>query len=304
MPALLLHMTLARKLAEDAEPTTLVAREIARAPGALLLGSILPDLPYHARFPVQVARHLLGRDYLASEWGDVFHTRGTGQIALALIAHTRRANLQGDERARVLALIAGYLSHHTVDRIVHPAINQLVRQEREADPAAAREPWVRTHERLERWQSLFFHEDRLGQRITGGPYGREIVGAMEGFGLGRPRLAHCLWSALRAANLEVHGRAPTRSDVRDWLRGTTMYSLLISSPAGRMEYPRQDTRILRERCYQGPGVDLVAPLEAAQAATLDAWRAADQALRSDRITTEVRRVFLERVPDVDLGTGG
>jgi hypothetical protein len=301
MPALLLHMTLAREALELADPACLCARAGVEAPDALLLGSILPDLPYHARFGVQLVRHLSGRAYLLSEWGDVFHTRGTGRLALALLAHGRRSQLERAEEARVLALAAGYLSHHAVDRVVHPVVNQLVRRER-ADGACG-EPGSRTHERLERWQSLFYHQDLLGEQIAGGAYGRRMVRSMAGAGLLRPSLEPPLWRALRAACLEVHGRAPAVGEVRDWLWGTTAYSVLFSSPLGRMERPREDPHRLRSDYYLGPGVDLVSPLRTAQQTTLHAWRAAEHLLRSDSLTAEARSVFLQEVPDVDLGTG-
>jgi hypothetical protein len=308
-------MTLAREALTLAEPDTRCARTVssvapprrslpraaAEAPDALLLGSILPDLPYHARFAAQLVRHLSGREYLLSEWGDVFHTRGTGQLALALLAHVKRSHLDPPEEARVLALAAGYLSHHAVDRVVHPVINQLVKRVR--DSGETDEPGLRTHERLERWQSLFYHQDLLGEQIAGGAYGRRVVRSMAGSGLVRPRLDPLLGRALRAACLEVHGRAPVEADVSDWLWGTTAYSVLFSSPLGRIERPREDPAQLRRRFYLGPDVNLVSPLRTAQQTTLHAWEAAEQLLSADSLTAEVRSVFLRRVPDVDLGTG-
>lgn len=302
MPALLLHMTLARGITTRPDAEGPLAEAAKAAPDALLLGSILPDLPYHARFLEQLVRHFSGREYLLSEWGDVLHTRGTGRLALGLLAHARRSHLSAGARDRVLALSAGYLSHHTVDRVVHPAVGRAVERELRSGAAGGAPP-LRVHERIERHQSLFHHEDLLGHELPGSPYPREMVGRMAGAGLHRPMLDEPLRRALRAACLETHGRAPTRAELGDWLWGTTAYGVLLSSPIGRLERLSGDRAALRARYYQGPDIDLVSPLEQAQEATARAWRAGDQLLLSERLDEEVRAVFLRQVPDVDLGTG-
>jgi hypothetical protein len=298
MPALLLHLTLAKETAARGDaPAELAAALQAQRP-ALLLGSILPDLPYHARFAQQLARHLLRREYLLTEWGDLWHTRGTGQLAIAMIEHAVRHQLAGVEREQVLALVAGYLSHHAVDRVVHPVINQLVQRHR-----LPREPVVVIHARLERYQSLFYHLDRVGFDIAGTPLPRQMVREVAGSGLLHPMLPSSLWLALRAATLEVHGRTPDPSQLRDWLWGVTAYGHLFGSPAGRLERLRGDRGALRTTFYQGPAVDLAAPLQQAMDLTIDYWHAALDVVNADRINGEVRTAFLQHVPDVDFSTG-
>jgi len=297
-------MTLARQLTTDSTSRLLAAAARAE-PDALLLGSVLPDLPYHGRFGWQLARHFTGQDYLQSEWGDVFHTRSTGQLALGLLRHFGRSHLPAAEGRRVLALVAGYLSHHAVDRVVHPVINRLVEREQSQPRSNTHrllEPPTRIHERIERYQSLFYHRDLLGHELPCSRYPRQIVTRMAGAGLVRPGIDPVLGRAIRAACLETHGRAPADDELRDWLWGTTAYGALFSSPLALLERPRGADR-LRIEYFRGPEVDLLSPLQQAQEATGEQWDAADQLLRADRITTEVREVFLHRVPDVDLGTG-
>ena len=302
MPALLLHMTLAREMTTRADAAGPLAEAAKAAPDALLLGSILPDLPYHARFIGQLVRHLAGREYLLSEWGDVLHTRGTGRLALSFLAHARRSHLSAEARDRVLALAAGYLSHHTVDRVVHPVVNRVVEREL-GSGASGGAPPLRVHERIERHQSLFHHEDLLGHELPGSPYPRRMVGQMAGSGLHRPMLDEPLRRAFRAACLETHGRAPGRPQLSDWLWGTTVYGVLLSSPLGRLERPSGDRAQLRARYYRGPRIDLASPLALAQDVTVRAWRAGDRLLEADRLDDEARAVFLALVPDVDLGSG-
>lgn len=299
MPALLVHLTLAQQAVDRADAPAQLVEAAHRREDALLLGSVLPDLPYHARFGQQLLRHLTGREYLLSEWGDIFHTRRSGQLALGLLRHLVRAHLPDEERWAVLALLAGYLCHHAVDRVVHPTINLLVARH-EGDFSL---PPSAVHERLERYQSLFFHQDLLGHDILCTPFPRRLVGQIAGAGLLRPTLERPLARALRAACLETHGRAPTAAEWSDWLWGTTAYGTLLSTPVARTERPKAPLAEVRERYYQGPGVDLIAPLSAGLEATLDAWRAAVAVLNADRVSAEVREVFLRAVPDVDLGTG-
>ena len=302
MPALMLHMTLAQRLLEREDlPTEL--DDAARAhPGALLLGSILPDLPYHARFGHQLLRHLLRRDYLHSPWGDVFHTRHTGRMALALLAHLTRCHPSATERQQLLALAAGYLSHHAADRVVHPVIQQMVAQQMEQGRAPS-EPQAVVHSRVERYQSLLYHLDLLGYDIACTAFPAALLAQVTGSGLVAPSMPSPCWEAVRSACLETHGRAPSTAHVRDWLWGITAYGSLLSSRLGKIERLDGDVQALRERWYQGPGVDLCTPLQRAQDLTADYWRAAREVARADRITEEVRDTFLSTVPDVDLGTG-
>jgi len=299
MPALLVHLTLAKHAADRADAPRMLVEAARRREDAFLLGSVLPDLPYHAHFGRQLFRHLAGREYLLSEWGDIFHTRGSGQLALGLLRHLVRTRLPAAEQAAVLALLAGYLCHHAVDRVVHPAINLLVARH-EGDFAL---PPTAVHERLERFQSLLFHRDLLGYDILCTPFPRQLVGQIAGAGLLRPTLERPLSRALRAACLEAHGRAPGSAEWSDWLWGTTAFGVLLSSPIARTERPKAPLDQVRATYYQGPGVDLVAPLEAGLEATLVAWRAAVAVLEADHVDAEVQEVFLTRVPDVDLGTG-
>jgi hypothetical protein len=301
MPALLIHLTVARETLDRARGAAEL-RELVDAAGAspasFLLGAIFVDLPYHARFAGQLARHLAGRAYALSEWGDVLHTRATGRLALALLAHRARSHLGRDAAAQVLALAAGYLSHHALDRVVHPVVNQLVRR-----ALAPGEPPSRLHSRIERYQNIFYHLGRVGHDIAGSPHPRRLVAEVEGVRLLRPALSRVSGDALRAALLETHGRAPAAAELGDWLFGIAAYGLLMSSPLGRRERLSGDLEALRRDFYQGPAVDMVAPLERGVQLTLEYWRAALELLRADHLGGEARAVFLRQVPDVDLGTG-
>jgi hypothetical protein len=298
MPALVLHLTMAKDaLAAGRDVPELGLAATAQQP-SFLLGAILPDLPYHASFARQVLRHLRGHAYLSSEWGDLFHYRATGRLALAMLAHVLRSHLGEQERAQVVAMAAGYLSHLAVDATLHPFIQQLVKRHlRPGQPADA------LHARLERYQSLLFHRDRLGLDLAGSPWPRRMIGEVAGVGLLRCELPAAVWAAFRIACLQSHGRAPGRAEVRDWLWGVAAYGQLMSSPAGRCERLRGDLARLRAEFYQGEGVDLCSPLQTAIELTLEHWKAASEVLRAQHLTAAARQLFLQRVPDLDLATG-
>lgn len=298
MPALLLHMSLARQTLQREGVPLPIARACEEFPGAFLVGSVLVDLPYHARFGLQLLRHLRRQQYRPSEWGDILHTRRTGRFALALLCHIHRTHAAGAEGAEMMALTAGYLSHHAVDRQTHPAIQRMV-----AAQLDGTEHYSVVHARIENRQSIHYHHDLLGFAIPGSGFPARLVSEMAGHGLWRPALPQPLWQLIRAACLETHGRAPSTADMQDWLWGVTAYGRLLSSTVGRRERLQGDMQELRAKHFQGPGVDLHTPLERSVDLTLDYWRAALNLLESRRITEEVRHVFLRSVPDVDLGMG-
>ncbi len=299
MPALLLHMTLAKQLKEKPGLPRPFYQAIHQAQGALLLGSILPDLPYHFHFGIQLYRHFTKQEFLLSEWGDVFHTRGTGQLPLAFLRYINRMQLSTADELEVLALLAGYLSHHAADRLVHPVIQMMVKTQsaQEATPPSL------IHMRLERYQNLLYHIDRLGYEMFCTSFPRRCIRQMAGAGLLWPQLPAALYKALRAACLEVHGRAPSKRDIQDWLFGTTAYGELMSSPFAAHEKLEKPAEVIRKESYQGPGVDLLTPLNCALNETVKDLQAAWEVLQADKITHEVSESFLKRVKDVDLAVG-
>ncbi|MCA9664396.1 MAG: zinc dependent phospholipase C family protein [Myxococcales bacterium] len=307
MPAMLLHMTVAREARAHAEASD-AAPELGELlascrehDDAFLFGSVLPDLPYHARFARQVVRHLLKMGYRHSEWGDVFHTRFSGRLGLAMIAHVRRALLSGRDRGRALAMTCGYLCHVALDTAVHPSINRVVAR---GGGGAPDEPTDVRHGEVERLQSLLYHYLQRGEDITGTPYARTLVGAMAGAGVLRPRLDASLWGTLRSALLQTHARAPSQAELSDWLWGVTVYSQLISSPAGRAtEGLGGNIEAQLAAHLDGPDVDLATPLSHGIERTCEHWRAAAAALEAESWGDDTRAAFLERVPDADLDLG-
>ena len=298
MPALLMHMTLVNQALERPDVPQLISQAARRHPDALLLGSVLPDLPFHARFSAQLLRHLMGREYVYSRWGHVLHTRRTGRLAVALLAHRHREHPDTDEAERQLALAAGYICHHSVDRAGHPVVQALVGERLEPG-----QPHLVLHSRIERYQNILYHKDLLGYEIPGTPFARELVGQAAGAGLVGNRLDEVTWRTMRAALLETHGRCPPRQEAEEWIWGITAYGAVFSSPMGRRERLERPEEEIRRRGYRGDGVDLESCLAAGVDLTLRGWEAAVELIRPGPITRSRRLDFLEAVPDIDLETG-
>lgn len=210
-------------------------------PGALRLGAVFVDLPYFERFPRAVLRYLLERPPAASRWGDVTHHRAPIAVGRGLVEEAQR--LGGDEGAWLRALALGYICHAAVDRTVHPHVNALAarRAERLGDTPA------RQHLEIEKYQSILFHDARLGFEVMGT----------------RALYEHCrvdaapLWrpgrvgDAVQRVLLAAWGEAPTRETLRGWSRGYAQYVTLISSPLGRRIAPRAEKERVRDEVFEG-----------------------------------------------------
>lgn len=298
MPAFFLHISAMERIAAGAGVPERFRDAFAADPGAMRLGSVFVDLPYFAGFPLQVARHFAGRVSFGSPWGQVFHTRATGTLALRLCEALRRAHALGRDDARALAFIGGWLSHHALDRTIHP----LVRRHVDADLAAQGEGergrergrashW---HAHAEKHQSLYWHLANTGHDIMGTPYLCERTGSL-------PRLGDALWEMIESACLHAHARAPGRGEAAWWLRWVRVYGRLLSSPLGRREGIRAGDGESRRVYYEESRFEEW--VLRATTATLAALAAAEEALSAREIDAAARARFLAAVPDVDISVG-
>lgn len=300
MPALLLHMTVADRIATEAALPDVLGASIRNEPGAYLLGSILPDLPYHGAFWRQCARHLMKMRYRDCPWGDLLHARGTADFAVGFLGYLHRTVLSPSERHAVIALLGGYLTHYAMDTVVHPVINQLValRLGREGGEAQA------LHSDVERWQSLFFHYDLIGEDITGTDYPKKLIGRMAGSGLVQPGLAPSLERPVNAAFAYAHGRMPRKAELRDWLRGVTEYGFLVSSSIGhRIEGFSKGAETMRSERYEIPGYDLRRVILTATDRISEIFGLTESLLETEAYGPESRSIFYRGVPNLDLDSG-
>lgn len=212
---------------------------------AARLGALFVDLPYFDRFAWAVIRYALKRPQAHSVWGDVFHQKTPialgrlfGEAGVRLAAKT--ATRQAGETLTALAL--GYISHAALDTSMHPHINRLARER------AARtglHPSQEHHE-IEKFQSLIFHEQRFGQDLMGT---RTLLAYIDADG-------QCLGDrgpigdAVQESLTSLHGRAPSRVELRRFARGYKTYVALIgNSVVGPRIGPREVREAARPEVF-------------------------------------------------------
>ena len=249
-------------------------------PGALRLGAVFVDLPYFERFPMAVLRYLLERPPAASRWGDVTHNRAPIAVGRGLVEEAQR--LGGEEGAWLRALALGYICHAAVDRAVHPHVNALAarRAERLKDTPA------RQHIEIEKYQSILFHDARMGFEVMGtrALYEHCIVDAAPLWRPGR------VSDAVQRVLLAAWGEAPTRATLRGWSRGYAQYVALIASPLGSRVAPREEKERVRAEVFEG-----FAEQFSGAVAQSKRWMRALEAYARDAAFDASARAELERV---------
>ena len=240
MPAEAVHLS----ALEDSRPflDAEAARALAAHPRAARLGAVLVDLPYFERFPRELARYVLGRPPQPSTWGDRLHREAPSRLGFQLL-HAARA-MSGPQRAPLLALGLGYVSHCAVDWTLHPLVNRLARAraQRLGSTEGAQ------HREVEKLQSVIFHTARFGGEFMGSPSLRQHIGVAAGALLVDDGLHEALDRALRT----TLGAAPTRAAWRDWSRGYAQYVEVLSSPFGRLIATQSERARERAELYDVP----------------------------------------------------
>jgi hypothetical protein len=210
------------------------------------LGAIVIDFPYFDRFPVGVMRHFLKLPTAVSDWGEALHHGRPVLVAKSMLACARVLRAEPSTRAqgaRVLALALGFVSHLAVDASLHPLVNRLAR----ARAQRLNDYPLRQHSEVEKFQSVLFHEARLGFDFMGRRELREYITV--------PAHAVHQDAALRdafcAGLRDAIGRAPAPALLRRWAGGYTQYVWLVSSPAGKTLVPERVKREVREEVFSG-----------------------------------------------------
>ncbi len=251
MPAEAIHLSaFADSLVDSDAEATLRAKplfELAR------LGALTIDFPYFERFPLAVLRYLLARPLAVSSWGDLFHKErpvSIGKNLLFTAKHLSGNKSTRDDAQRVLALGLGFLSHIAVDSSLHPMVNRLARER----GARLGELAARQHNEVEKYQSVLFHEERLGFDFMGTDALRKHI-AVEAQALHKDR-ALCAAFTFAVQNALHKPLAPNA--LRAWTKGYQQFVALVSSPAGKLLAPEPMKREVREELYRGASFDFSA----------------------------------------------
>jgi len=243
MPAALMHLEGAERVAASPDLAPSLREAATRVPWCYHLGALLPDLPLFDRFWLKVGLFLLRRPYPESRWGAIIHARGAGALAGALLE-------AGRERHDLLAVLAGLLTHVALDRVMHAPIEKAVRLH--VRPTETR---AQLHESIENYQSLQWHRSQHGRDGLG----TELVDRIEVAPAGGKRLPTCVAAAIDAALARTYGTPPSSQIVARWAQGLAAYRDLLRGPAASLSVAASE-RFARERPWvrsveAQPGLD-------------------------------------------------
>jgi hypothetical protein len=250
-----------------------IARAIAAHSREARLGAVLVDLPYFENFPVELARYVLRRTPRPSLWGDRLHRVAPSRVGLELLRAARRG---GTRRGPLTALALGYLSHAAVDHALHPLVNRLARVRAKANSSTE----AAEHREVEKFQSILFHERRLGSDRMGT---RDLLAYIDIDGA-RVFSDGALRTAVDGALHAALGESPGSRRWQGWSRGYWQYTRVLGSPLGKLPAPPAAKDREREELYLAPHFD-AAYLRAVERSRR--WVTAGfVALDGDRLTDE------------------
>lgn len=215
---------------------------------AARVGALFVDLPYFSGFWLSVARYVLRRPPQLSAWGETFHQRAPIAVGRALAirgARLRRAKQTSAEGDYLLALALGYASHAAVDRSLHPLVNRLARARAEASGRSH----LQEHQDVEKFQSLLFHDQRLGKDFMGEPEIAAYISVDVTPLWSRGEVSRGVQDALR----EALGVRPGARAFRAWAKGYAAYVKLLGSKWGKRVAPPEERERERSSLYDAPG---------------------------------------------------
>ncbi|MHC4391143.1 MAG: hypothetical protein ACYS22_07465 [Planctomycetota bacterium] len=238
MPAEAVHLTSLREALAlpNADPglRTLVTTNNDEA----RLGAVLIDFPYFQRFPEQVARYVLGFTQRHAPWGARLHEQGPIPALEAMLAQARATRDSG-----LAALVVGLISHATIDRMLHPLVNALARENGMRRGLSR----MSAHMEVEKYQSICFHEIYNGHDFMGTPTLARYINLSLAPALNR----HPLGDAYRQAIGQAFSLPLGSRELGAWGRGYRAFTRLISSPFGRTLAPERKKAKARPLYMEG-----------------------------------------------------
>jgi hypothetical protein len=247
MPAPMLHLTFGALCAEDKDCHPTLARAMQAEPVYTRLGSIIHDLPYYPNIAKMTIRFAMGLPGLPSPWGYRIHFEKPGLLFRNFIERVRiQTGLTLDER---LALMAGFVSHVSLDIAQHPLVVALAR--RDVIELGGHEDYH--HWICEKYQSAFFHKEVVGEDMLGSRRFREMARLTKLGTAFRARPEPQLVKLVRDAFLDTYGDSPTPREWRRWMTEFRKFGVIASGRVARTDSEKKRTPAMRERYYEGPG---------------------------------------------------
>jgi hypothetical protein len=270
MAGTLTHITLANRSLDIADLPGDLKLSLAKRICDYRLGAVLVDLPYFEHVLLNGVRVLLKREIRLGVWGTLFHLRSPTGLCRELI---RRAD---DAPGRAMAL--GALTHLAVDTLFHAEIEQRVMAS-----ADGRSDLNTVHKHVEDQMDLHVHYYLLGHSGVGTPYAREMLA------LGPdPGWVERFSCAVRA----IHGNAPDRDRLSQWLKGLALF--------GTLQYSRRFPWVVADR---EDNADLQRVSRSLADAAVELGRQYLEIGADDLSRGDARGAVLDGIPDKNLANG-
>ncbi|HEY0095799.1 MAG TPA: zinc dependent phospholipase C family protein, partial [Archangium sp.] len=255
MPSLLLHLTAIERLA--ANPGELpedFVRALSEDLAYARFGAALPDLPL-----CEGVRGGLRACYSGQDWpafARLYHEKAPVGMGLKMAELVAAGALVGTEAG--LALLAGYFTHLSLDRSLHPHIDSLVvRHRRQGEHALV------AHRKIEWTQTLFYLRELHGVELLGSPRLRTRFEVTKSAGLPLRGVGGGIYELVRLASQERVGQAPSKADVDGWVRGLYVSGLFLSSPVGRTRALPAYAHLTFQELYRNDTLDFAQEVEGA-----------------------------------------
>lgn len=220
------------------------------------LGAVFVDLPYFRSFLLRAARYALRLPQAAAAWGERLHREKPVALARRWLEAGLGLGFPEEEAGRrLVAFGLGAFTHISIDTETHFHVNQMARERARRDGGAEADH----HQSIEKMQSLFFHQDRLGYDLLARPEVQEYLRVETAWLLGDAAILGAVLEGHRA----VLGAAPQASDLRAWHAGYRHYAWFAGSALSRYAVSDEERAEEYARVYEGPGFSYSAVYRAA-----------------------------------------
>ncbi len=293
MPSLLLHLTAIERLA--ANPGELpedFVRALSEDLAYARFGAALPDLPL-----CEGLRGGLNACFAGKDWplfARLYHEKAPVGMGLKMAELVAAGALVGTEAG--LALLAGYFTHLSLDRTLHPHVDRLViRHRRQGEHALV------AHRKIEWTQTLFYLRELHGVELLGNPRLRSKFEVTKSAGFPVKGIGRGIYELVRLASQETVQQAPTKQQVDGWARGLYLGGLYLSSPVGRMRGLPAYSQLSFQELYRNDTFDFASEVEHAVEQTRGVLRRLLAYMARGIFTPRARARFLEEFPEGTIG---
>jgi hypothetical protein len=293
MPSLLLHLTAIERLA--ANPGDLpedFVRALSEDLAYARFGVALPDLPL-----CEGLRGGLNACFAGNDWppfARLYHEKAPVSLGLKMAELVAAGALVGTEAG--LALLAGYFTHLSLDRALHPQVDRLViRHRRQGEHALV------AHRKIEWTQTLFYLRELHGVELLGSPRLRSKFEVTKSAGLPVKGIGRGIYELVRLASQESLQQAPTKQQVDGWVRGLYLGGLYLSSPLGRMRGLPAYSQLSFQELYRNDTFDFASEVEQAVDQTRAVLRRLLAYMTRGIFTPRARARFLQEFPEGTIG---